>query len=130
MRIHPQPRRGLVAAVVLVILVVVATVGATVVRMSLSQRSVVEAEERRAQVDWLVESGRRLGDEKLRADAAYAGETWKIPASDLLGRGNGEVVIVAERSGDAEPWRVRIAAEYPVGTPRSVRRTRTFIVQD
>lgn len=129
MRIYPQPRRGLVAAIVLVILVVVATVGTTIVRMSLAQRSVVEAEERRAQVDWLVESGRRLGAENLKADAAYRGETWKIPSVQLGGRGDAEVLLRVFNESDNKVRTLEVIARYPINTTTPVQRTARFPIQ-
>ena len=123
-------RRGAMLVVALACLAIVMAIVGVMLQGALRARRQLHVERDLRQVELLLEAGLDRAAFQLAGDDAYAGETWRIPANDLLGRGDGEVVIVAERSGDAEPWQVRIAAEYPVGTPTSVRRTQTFLVQD
>jgi Tfp pilus assembly protein PilX len=123
-------RRGAMLVVALACLAIVMAIIGVMLQGALRARRQLHVERDLRQVELLLEAGLDRAAFQLASDDDYAGETWQIPASDLLGRGDGEVVIVATRSGDAEPWRVRVAAEYPVGTPASVRRTRTFLVQD
>ena len=129
-RRQPPRRRGAMLVVALACLAIVMAIIGVMLQGALRARRQLHVERDLRQVELLLEAGLDRAAFQLASDDAYAGETWRIPASDLLGRGDGEVVIVATRSGDAEPWRVRVAAEYPVGTPKSVRRTRTFRVQD
>jgi hypothetical protein len=123
-------RRGAMLVVALACLAIVMAIVGVMLQGALRARRQLHVERDLRQVELLLEAGLDRAAFQLASDDAYAGETWRIPASHLLGRGDGEVVIVAARSGDVEPWRVRVAAEYPVGTPASVRRTRTFLVQD
>lgn len=123
-------RRGAMLVVALACLAIVMAIVGVMLQGALRARRQLHVERDLRQVELLLEAGLDRAAFQLASDYDYTGETWQIPASDLLGRGDGEVVIVATRSGDAEPWRVRVAAEYPVGTPTSVRRTRTFLVQD
>ena len=129
-RRQPPRRRGAMLVVALACLAIVMAIVGVMLQGALRARRQLHVERDLRQVELLLEAGLDRAASQLAGDDDYAGETWKIPATDLLGRGDGEVVIVAARSGDAEPWRVRVAAEYPVGTPKSVRRTRTFRVQD
>lgn len=129
-RRHTSRRRGAMLVVALACLAIVMAIIGVMLQGALRARRQLHVERDLRQVELLLEAGLDRAAFQLDSDDDYAGETWQIPASDLLGRGDGEVVIVAERSGDAEPWQVRVAAEYPVGTPRSVRRSRTFQVQD
>lgn len=127
---RPAARRGAMLVVALACLAIVMAIVGVMLQGALRARRQLHVERDLRQVELLLEAGLDRAAFQLADDDAYAGETWRIPANDLLRRGDGEVVIVAERSGDAEPWRVRIVAEYPVGTPASVRRTQTFLVQD
>lgn len=126
----PRRRRGAMLVVALACLAIVMAIIGAMLQGALRARRQLHVERDLRQVELLLEAGLDRAAFQLADDDDYAGETWQIPASDLLGHGDGEVVIVAERSGDADPWRVRVAAEYPVGTPRSVRRSRTFLVRD
>ena len=123
-------RRGAMLVVALACLAIVMAIIGVMLQGALRARRQLHVERDLRQVELLLEAGIDRAAFQLASDGGYGGETWRIPASDLLGYGDGEVVIVAERSGDAAPWRVRVAAEYPVGTPKSVRRSRTFLVQD
>ena len=128
---RPAPlRRGAMLVVALACLAIVMAIIGVMLQGALRARRQLHVERDMRQVELLLEAGLDRAASQLARGDDYAGETWQIPASDLLGHGDGEVVIVAERSGDAEPWQVRVVAEYPVGTPASVRRTRTFLVQD
>ena len=109
--------------------IVMAIVG-VMLQGALRARRQLHVERDLRQVELLLEAGLDRAAFQLASNDDYAGETWRIPASELLGSGDAEVVIVTQRSDDAEPWQVRVAAEYPVGTVSSVRRTRTFQVQD
>lgn len=123
-------RRGAMLVVALACLAIVMAIIGVMLQGALRARRQLHVERNLRQVELLLEAGLDRAAFQLAGEDDYAGETWRIPASDLLGNGDGEVVIVATHSGDAEPWRVRVAAEYPVGSPASVRRTRTFLVQD
>jgi Tfp pilus assembly protein PilX len=68
---------------VLVGLVVVASLIAAMLRVSLSHRRLVRDQERRLQAEWLAESGVRRALARLAANPDYPGETWSI-ASDAL----------------------------------------------
>ena len=114
-RRQPPRRRGAMLVVALACLAIVMAIIGVMLQGALRARRQLHVERDLRQVELLLEAGIDRAAFQLASDDDYAGETWQIPASDLLGRGDGEVVI---------------AAEYPVGTPKSVRRTRTFLVQD
>ncbi len=123
-------RRGAMLVVALACLAIVMAIVGVMLQTALRARRQLHVERDLRQVELLLEAGVDRAAFGLASDSNYVGETWRIPAEQLLGCGDGEVVIVAARSGDAEPWSVRIAAEYPSGAPTSVRRTRTFFVQE
>jgi hypothetical protein len=109
--------------------IVMAIVG-VMLQGALRARRQLHVERDLRQSELLLDAGLDRAAFQLSQSSSYEGETWTIPADQLLGSGEGEVVIAVTRRGDADAWRVRVAAEYPVGTPSSVRRTRTFSVDD
>ena len=79
------------------------------------------------QADWLAESALDRAAAKLAKDAAYAGETWSIPAEDLDGLHTGRVVIsIKPPSGNLAE--VEVAAQYPAEGAFSVKRTKRLLV--
>ncbi len=84
-------------------------------------------ERRRAQADWLAQSGWSLALTRLQSDAEYKGETWEIPATELGGADAGRVRIsvttpTAETSAGTKD--VSIIAEFPMNSDRKVQVTR------
>ncbi len=126
----PCRRQGAMLVVSLACLAIVMAIVGVMLQGALRARRQLHAERDLRQVELLLEAGIDRAAFQLASNDNYEGETWRIPASGLLGSSDAEVVIVAERSAGAEPWQVRVAAEYPVGTAASVRRTRIFQVQD
>jgi hypothetical protein len=106
--------------------IVVGIVG-VMLQGALRVRRQLHAERNLRQTELLLSAGLDRAAHKLKATWDYDGETWKIPADELLTAGAGEVVIRVV-AVDGEPWQVSIAAEYPLGTVASVRRSRTFVI--
>ncbi len=66
------------------------------------------------QARWLAESGAERAAAKLDADAAYAGETWTIPAAEFGGQESGVVRIQVKPVGGEEKRRtIKIEADFP-----------------
>ena len=90
----PRKRTGSVFPIFLISLVLVSATAAVLVRTTLAHRSLVRAEDRRIQADWLVHSAAARAAVKLNADSTYSGETWQISA---------------EQSGLSQPAAIKIA---------------------
>ena len=120
-----SPRRGIAFVPAMVCLVLVTVFCAALLRQSHLRRTVARDEERRAQADWLAESGFRRALARLAADRAYPGETWEIPGESLGGRGAG-VVRVSVEPVDGRPGRrrVRVEADYPRDDDRRARHSK------
>ena len=125
-RSSPDPRRGSITVVVLVCLVVITLIcSARLLRVSLAERKVVRSEEDRLQAEWLVQAGLERGAARLKADAGYTGETWKLSAEDLGGPDPGLVTIVVETSEGHDDQRALSArADYPAGSSHAVRQSK------
>jgi hypothetical protein len=137
-----QRRSATVLIVALVTLLVVSSLVLSMVKRALDDRRQLRQEHDLQQVELLVEAGLRRAAIRLAADADFDGETWDIPAAELKGHGDARVVIEVappsaeespaessddELAGDAQ--RIRITAEYPLGSETSIRRTRTVTIR-
>jgi type II secretory pathway component PulK len=122
-------RRGAVLAVALVCLLVVVTILSGMLRNAVRARRQLHAERDLRQTQLLLEAGLDRAAAALRRSPEYRGETWNIPAKEILGQGDGQVVIETVAADAAAGRQVRVSAEYPAGSEVSVRRSRTFTVQ-
>jgi hypothetical protein len=120
---------GTVLVATLACMAIVMAIVGGMLQGALRARRQLHTERNFRQVELLLEAGVDRAASRLFEDDAYSGETWEIPADHLLGNGAGAVVITATRPGNDRSWQVRVAAEYPVGTVTSVRRSRTFSVE-
>jgi len=120
-------KRGTVIVVTLVCLVIVMGMIASMLSGSLRARRQLHAERDRRQAELLLQAGVDRAIFKIAKDAEYRGESWQLPADSVLGSGEGAVTITASRQADDHPWQFLVVAEYPIGSPISVRRSRTFI---
>jgi Tfp pilus assembly protein PilX len=130
--------RGLTVVATLTCLIVVTLMSAAILRVALSHRNVVRAQERRLQAEWLAESGVQRAIARLGLDREYAGETWAISPADL---GQAEpppasgtatksdqsaavVTITIERVPGASAGRmIRVQADYPRDALKRSRHT-------
>jgi hypothetical protein len=100
----------------------------SMLQSALRSRRQLHAERDLRQTECLLEAGADRAAFRLRGDADYAGETWDVSAAEIIGRGDGQVVIEV-KVADGGGRHVRVLAEYPRGSELSIRRSRTFIVQ-
>ena len=123
-------RRGLASVAVLIALIVIAIIGAGLLRVALARRAEVGMEERRLQSEWLAGSGVERALARLSRSDDYTGETWEIPPEDFGGRGPATVAIQVDRVADeAGRRKVRVRAEYPAGSSLRSRQSREILVQ-
>lgn len=123
-------RRGAITVFVLVCLVAITMVCGVLLRIGLTERQRIRAEERRLQAEWLVESGLERAAVRINeSKGGYQGETWEISAAELGGRDAGRVTIAVEASKE-EPGRrqVRVQADYPRDATARVRLSKALTV--
>ena len=122
-------RRGMTSVVALVALFVILLIGGALLKLSQGRRTNLRLEERSLQAELLAESGIELGWAKLRQKADYPGETWKIAAGELGGRGAGVVSIRVEPvPNQPERRRIVATADYPAESEFRTRMTRESII--
>lgn len=134
----PRRRRGSVFPIFLISLVLVSATAAVLVRTTLAQRSLVRAEDRRIQADWLVHSAAARAAVKLHADSTYSGETWQLSAeqSGLSHPAAIEIVVSAvdEKAGrpdlgTEQHRQVDLTVNYPSQGEQKVRLSRRVFVK-
>lgn len=124
------PRRGAIAIIAMIAILLASAVGAAVLKTSLADRQVVQSQQDRLQADWLAESGLARADARLASDPEYRGETWTIPAGELGDLARGSVVIRVESdAGRPRVRRVTAAAVYRRGESVQSRSTKTVDVE-
>jgi hypothetical protein len=79
------------------------------------------------QCEHLLQAGIDRAAQRLTSDSAYRGETWSLPAPQIVGTADGRVAIeVADKEGRTQ--QVTVVAEYPLGDETSIRRSRTIVI--
>jgi hypothetical protein len=121
-------RRGAILAVAMLCLLVVIGLLGSMLQNAVRSRRQLHSERDLRQTQLLLEAGLNRAAGAARRSAEYRGETWTVPAAEILGHGDGRVVIEAASGNDAESRQFKVTAEYPVGSELSVRRSRTFTV--
>lgn len=121
--------KGTVLIAALVCLVIVMAVIGSMLTGTLRARRQLHVERNRRQAELLLQAGLERARFKAAKDDAYRGETWQLPAEQVLGSGEGVVTISSSREADDQPRRYLVAAEYPAGSPLSIRRSHTFTLK-
>jgi hypothetical protein len=125
---HSQPpRRGIALLLVVLLLVIVGLVLGVLLKQSLLARNHQSLLDDQAQAACLLDSGRELAWARLHADPNYQGESWVIPASQLAGKGIGEITIRVDPAQQDQAARTfTVIAEFPRHEVRQVRKTGQF----
>jgi type II secretory pathway component PulK len=122
-------RRGFMAVMLVLTLVVVTLLGGAMLRTAALRNADLRAAEHRLQAEWLAESGLARAVARLSSRADYRGETWEIPATEFVGRGDASVLIQVEPvAGKPDLRRVIARADYPKAESRRARETREMTI--
>jgi hypothetical protein len=121
-------RRGTVLITALVCLLIVMSLLGTMLVGALQISRQLRVERDRRQCELLLEAGLDRAVARVSAAGPYTGETWNVPPDQIIERGDGRVTIEVAPAGDA-PRRIHVVAEYPLGSERSIRRSRTVHYQ-
>lgn len=121
--------RGAILVVALVCLVIVVALIGALLQGTLRARRQLHVERDRRQAELLLQAGLDRAALALVGKPDYRGESWQLPAESITGGGAGLVTIAASRDADDKPWQIHVVAEYPAGSERSIRRSRTILVQ-
>ena len=116
-------KRGVALITALICLaIVMALIGNMLVgALQISRQMRVERDRR--QCELLLQAGLDRAVLRISAAALYQGEVFDLRAADIIQRGDGRVTIEVSREAGAPP-QIHVVAEYPVGSDRSIRRSR------
>jgi Tfp pilus assembly protein PilV len=121
-------RRGAALLVVIVVLAVASAVIVSVVKLAAAQRQQLRTAQWRMQAGWLAESALDRAAARLAADAAYQGETWRVPAEELDHAAAAVTIHVEAVAGQPGRRLVRVQADYPDDPHGRARQGREAIV--
>jgi type II secretory pathway component PulK len=119
-------RRAAALIAALVALVIVTSILGSMLLGSLAIGRQLHAERDRRQCELLLQAGVDRAAVRRQHETDYRGETWTVPAPDIIGAGNGQVTIRIESGSSSAAQKLHVVAEYPTGSERSVRRSRTI----
>ena len=130
MRKRAHRRSGIMVAMTLVCLIVVALLGAVLVRALLVQHQQSLRHQHQLQAQWLAESAVHRAVAQLDLPSEYAGETWKVDPQSVGGRWSGAAVIRVETvEADERIRRIEIEARYPEDPERRVIHRREVLMK-
>lgn len=125
-----KPRRsGTILVAALVALVIVMALLGALLQGTLRARRQLHTERDRRQAELLLQAGLDRAAIAVASKTGYRGESWELPAESITGGGAGLVTIETSREAEGKPWQIHVVAEYPAGSERSIRRSRTILVQ-
>jgi hypothetical protein len=122
-------RKGAVLVVTLACLVIVMALSGQMLVGALRSSRQMHAERDLLQCEQLLQAGVDRAARRIEADAEYMGEMLEAPPAELGGVAAGRVTIDVSRV-ESEAPRIRVQAEYPLGSDQSIRRSRSFALGD
>ena len=129
MKLHsPRERRGTALITALVCLVIVMALLGHMLVGALRISRQLRGERDSRQCELLLWAGLERVAIRAQAAASYTGEVWDVTSSEITGAGDGQVTIQVSHQADMPP-RFHVRAEYPIGSDRSIRRSRTVQLQ-
>jgi len=125
-----ERRSGMMVAMALVCVLVVAVLGTALLRALLLQHRLSLREQHQIQALWLAESAVHRAAARLAGSADYEGETWKIERQAFGDRWSGSAVINVEQvEADERIRRIIVEAQYPDDVKRRVVQRREVLVR-
>lgn len=121
--------RGSVLVSAMIMLGVVSALAIAMLRASMLQSRQARQELHRAQAECLLDAGLDRAAAQLRMHPEYTGEACDLSPNQIVDRHAGRVVIRIMPPTDDQHGAsvVEVTAEYPVGSPFAVRRSRSYL---
>jgi Tfp pilus assembly protein PilX len=124
-----QSRRGFLLVVVLICLLLISMIGASLLKLGLTQHRQTRNEQNRIQSIWLAEAGIDRAAAMLRSDSKYSGETWTVSATDLSAKQPGVVQIRVKPDAESDARHVvSVVATFPKDADYRARTSKQLIV--
>ena len=121
-----EQRRGVVVVMALVCMATFSLIAASMLHGAMLSRSFIRSEHHLRQASLLLDAACHQVVARLAAGGSLADERVVIPAEEISGRGDAQLVINGEAK-DSGDYCIHVTVEYPRGSPRPVRRMREIV---
>lgn len=126
---EPPARRGSIAVIAMITILITMSIGLSLVRTALRSRDQSLRSQQHRQARWLVEAGIERAVAQRKQSEDYAGETWRLSADNIGGRHNGEVRIALESAGKNDNnLQLTVVADYPAGSEHRIRSRKVITI--
>jgi len=126
-RARGRSRGAILIAALVCLAIVMGLLGSMLVSAIRTGRQ-LHAERDLRQCELLLAAGVGRAELRVTKESDYRGEAWRLPAAEIVARGDGEVTIEVALDAEQKPRQVSVIAEYPIGGERSIRRSRTIVL--
>jgi hypothetical protein len=123
-----EKKRGAILIAALVCLAIVMGLLGSMLAGAIRTGRQLHAERDLRQCELLLAAGVDRAMLRLATEPDYRGETWTLPAAEMIAGGDGVVTIDVALDATQQPWPFKVSAEYPAGSERSIRRSRTILL--
>ena len=121
--------RGAVLLVAMVCVAIASLVSISLLRLALAQEDAIQNDARQLQASWLAESAVDRAAARLRADDAYQGETWNLPAQLLFDADDAAIEIkILAVTGRPELRRIDVQVDYPANAEFRSRQSKSVMI--
>jgi type II secretory pathway component PulK len=119
-----RQRRGAVLLMALVCVTLLILFGASLVKLALMERNLLQSQQQTSQARRLAEAGFERAAARLATDRDYQGETWSLSGDEAVaGRPAAVTIRVSAVSGGPDRRRIEIQADYPSDTAARARKS-------
>ena len=125
----PATRQGAVTVIVLITILIISSVGLSMLQTTLQERELTLRLQNLQQSEWLVESGITRAVNQLQSSAEYKGEVWELSKKELGSSHSGRVTIqIAEAPEESTLRTITVIGDYPANPQKRIRSRREIVV--
>jgi Tfp pilus assembly protein PilX len=119
-------REGTVLIICVVCVLLLSLTAGVLMRAAMLHREQTRTLVPQSQAEWLAHAAAQLAADRLKADAAWKGETWTVPAEETgLNEPARIAIAVANKSDRPDARLASITVDMPPDSPQRVRVTRS-----
>lgn len=122
-------RAGAILVVFVVLLLLASMTVGVLLQVTMQQRGAVKSASLQTQAEWILQSAANRAAVKLRQDANWNGETWKLTAEELQQTNDASAVIDISKDANKPSRRqAQITVLYPAEDAQRVRLQREYVI--
>ncbi len=121
-----RPRQGTVLIICVVCVLLLSLTAGVLVRAAMLHREQTRTLVPQSQAEWLAHAAAQLAADRLKADAAWKGETWAVSAEETGLNEPARIAIAVSNKSDRPDARLAsITVDMPPDSPQRVRVTQS-----